>query len=54
MDCFHKITDLLPKMLNYNYCLLEILEQKQDNINKVFTYYKPDYWAKINAFLWDC
>ena len=54
MDCFHKITDLLPKMLNYNNCLLEILEQKQGNINKVFTYYKPDYWAKINTFLWDC
>ena len=44
MDSFHKITGLLPKMLNYNNCLLEILEQRQDNI---FTNYKPDYWAKI-------
>ena len=47
MDSIHKITDLLPKMLNYNNCLLEILEQRQDNINYVFTYYKPDYRAKF-------
>ena len=45
MDSLHKITDLLSKMLNYNNCLLEILEQRQDNINNVFTYYKPDYWV---------
>ena len=47
MDSFHKIIDLLPKILNYNNCLLEILEQRQDNINNVFIYYKPGYWAKI-------
>ena len=47
MDFLHKATDLLPQMLNYNNCLEEILEQKQDNISNVFTYYKPDYWEKI-------
>ena len=47
MDSFHKITDLLPKILNYSNCLLEVLEQIQGNINNVFTYYKPDYLKKI-------